>query len=79
MSLIDISPYKFRKLAGQKEWVHVVCKFRNLLSQKLLPSNRLLLISKNMFFHPPRHLYLTLTEAYTEKITPTQAKHMLIQ
>nr|XP_029135666.1 5-phosphohydroxy-L-lysine phospho-lyase isoform X4 [Labrus bergylta] len=23
MSLIDISPYKFRKLAGQKEWVHV--------------------------------------------------------
>ncbi|KAL6117742.1 phykpl [Pungitius sinensis] len=22
-SLIDISPYKFRKLAGQKEWVHV--------------------------------------------------------
>ncbi|XP_027133802.1 5-phosphohydroxy-L-lysine phospho-lyase isoform X3 [Larimichthys crocea] len=25
-SLIDISPYKFRKLAGQKEWVHVVCK-----------------------------------------------------
>lgn len=27
MSLIDISPYKFRKLAGQKEWVHVVCKF----------------------------------------------------
>uniref|UniRef100_A0A7N8Y9L4 5-phosphohydroxy-L-lysine phospho-lyase n=1 Tax=Mastacembelus armatus TaxID=205130 RepID=A0A7N8Y9L4_9TELE len=23
-SLIDISPYKFRKLAGQKEWVHVV-------------------------------------------------------
>lgn len=26
-SLIDISPYKFRKLTGQKEWVHVVCKF----------------------------------------------------
>ncbi|XP_051936955.1 5-phosphohydroxy-L-lysine phospho-lyase isoform X2 [Hippocampus zosterae] len=23
MSLIDISPYKFRKLNGQKEWVHV--------------------------------------------------------
>uniref|UniRef100_A0A8C5EPH5 5-phosphohydroxy-L-lysine phospho-lyase n=1 Tax=Gouania willdenowi TaxID=441366 RepID=A0A8C5EPH5_GOUWI len=23
MSLIDISPYKFRKLSGQKEWVHV--------------------------------------------------------
>ncbi|XP_061758064.1 5-phosphohydroxy-L-lysine phospho-lyase isoform X1 [Nerophis ophidion] len=23
MSLIDISPYKFRKLTGQKEWVHV--------------------------------------------------------
>lgn len=23
-SLIDISPYKFRKLEGQKEWVHVV-------------------------------------------------------
>uniref|UniRef100_A0A3P9KS22 5-phosphohydroxy-L-lysine phospho-lyase n=1 Tax=Oryzias latipes TaxID=8090 RepID=A0A3P9KS22_ORYLA len=23
MSLIDISPYKFRKLAGQKDWVHV--------------------------------------------------------
>ncbi|XP_029020447.1 5-phosphohydroxy-L-lysine phospho-lyase isoform X2 [Betta splendens] len=23
VSLIDISPYKFRKLAGQKEWVHV--------------------------------------------------------
>ncbi|XP_041845303.1 5-phosphohydroxy-L-lysine phospho-lyase [Melanotaenia boesemani] len=23
MSLIDISPYKFRKLRGQKEWVHV--------------------------------------------------------
>ncbi|KAM4622036.1 5-phosphohydroxy-L-lysine phospho-lyase [Polymixia lowei] len=23
MSLINISPYKFRKLAGQKEWVHV--------------------------------------------------------
>lgn len=29
-SLIDISPYKFRKLEGQKEWVHVVCTtFRN--------------------------------------------------
>lgn len=26
MSLIDISPYKFRKLSGQKDWVHVVCK-----------------------------------------------------
>ncbi|XP_058594966.1 5-phosphohydroxy-L-lysine phospho-lyase isoform X2 [Neofelis nebulosa] len=24
-SLIDISPYKFRDLDGQKEWVHVVC------------------------------------------------------
>ncbi|XP_055141014.1 5-phosphohydroxy-L-lysine phospho-lyase isoform X17 [Symphalangus syndactylus] len=24
-SLIDISPYKFRNLDGQKEWVHVVC------------------------------------------------------
>lgn len=24
-SLIDISPYKFRNLEGQKEWVHVVC------------------------------------------------------
>ncbi|XP_046872055.1 5-phosphohydroxy-L-lysine phospho-lyase isoform X2 [Hypomesus transpacificus] len=23
MSLIDISPYKFRKLSGQKDWVHV--------------------------------------------------------
>lgn len=23
-SLIDISPYKFRNLDGQKEWVHVV-------------------------------------------------------
>ncbi|KAM9850046.1 5-phosphohydroxy-L-lysine phospho-lyase [Aulostomus maculatus] len=23
LSLIDISPYKFRKLSGQKEWVHV--------------------------------------------------------
>lgn len=23
--MIDISPYKFRDLDGQKEWVHVVC------------------------------------------------------
>lgn len=43
-SLIDISPYKFRKLAGQKE-----------------------------------HPYLTLTEAYTERSIPIQAKLMLIQ
>ncbi|XP_049730422.1 5-phosphohydroxy-L-lysine phospho-lyase isoform X4 [Elephas maximus indicus] len=27
-SLIDISPYKFRNLEGQKEWVHVVCTAR---------------------------------------------------
>lgn len=38
-SLIDISPYKFRKLTGQKEWVHVVCKhyllpLLNLLNNK---------------------------------------------
>lgn len=45
MSLIDISPYKFRKLAGQKEWVHVVCKFIQPSLHKLLTNSR-----------PPAHL-----------------------
>ncbi|XP_053232896.1 5-phosphohydroxy-L-lysine phospho-lyase-like isoform X2 [Podarcis raffonei] len=31
-SLIDISPYKFRNLEGQKEWVHVVCKRERTLT-----------------------------------------------
>ncbi|XP_054343572.1 5-phosphohydroxy-L-lysine phospho-lyase isoform X4 [Pongo pygmaeus] len=35
-SLIDISPYKFRNLDGQKEWVHVVCTAQ--LNNRLQPS-----------------------------------------
>eukprot|EP00074_Homo_sapiens_P089320 XP_016865487.1 5-phosphohydroxy-L-lysine phospho-lyase isoform X8 [Homo sapiens] len=36
-SLIDISPYKFRNLDGQKEWVHVVCTAQ--LNNRLQPSS----------------------------------------
>lgn len=36
-SLIDISPYKFRNLDGQKEWVHVVCT--PTISNRLQPSS----------------------------------------
>lgn len=78
MSLIDISPYKFRKLAGQKEWVHVVCKFIRLSFHKLRTDSGVLCLGKNMF-HPPRHLYQTPTEACTERTIQTQAKRMLIQ
>lgn len=35
-SLIDISPYKFRDLDGQKEWVHVVCTAQ--VGSRLVPA-----------------------------------------
>lgn len=50
MSLIDISPYKFRKLAGQKEWVHVVCKFKRTQLRKLLTNSGFLCYQKKMYF-----------------------------
>lgn len=34
-SLIDISPYKFRNLEGQKEWVHVVCTYCSLYTSTI--------------------------------------------
>lgn len=35
-SLIDISPYKFQYLDGQKEWVHVVCTTH--IGNRLVPT-----------------------------------------
>lgn len=77
MSLIDISPYKFRKLTGQKEWVHVVCKYIVILTQTVDQYYSPVYLKKK--FYPGRHPYQTPTEAYTVMITQTQAKHMLTQ
>lgn len=77
-SLIDLSPYKFRKLTGQKEWVHVVCKFTQQSWRKPLTHTGLLLTWRKMCFILIRHPYQTPTEACTERTIPTRARHMLI-
>lgn len=75
MSLIDISPYKFRKLAGQKDWVHVVCRSMHKNSD----GDVNVCLSEKMRFVFSRRLYQTPTEGCTERITPTQAKPMQIR
>ncbi|XP_063498527.1 5-phosphohydroxy-L-lysine phospho-lyase isoform X16 [Symphalangus syndactylus] len=54
-SLIDISPYKFRNLDGQKEWVHVVCTAQLTTGRCLSPSPDNMALSL-LTGTSPRHL-----------------------
>lgn len=71
-SLIDISPYKFRDLDGQKEWVHVVCTAQGGPRSVPAPS----LDDTALSFHTHRHLSQTPTVAPTGRTTPIQLRRM---
>lgn len=71
-SLIDISPYKFRDLDGQKEWVHVVCTAHGDPRSVPTPS----LDDTALSFHTHRHRSQTPTVAPTGRTTPIQLRRM---